>query len=81
MFIINIQLPSQLQAAYMALYQRALSTPSPGGADTRVDSLRRTLQVSNILKMKTSKNLRVKPLKLEIKGHCLRVHREKSLQR
>ena len=43
----------------MALYQRALSTPSPGGADTRVDSLRRTLQVSNILKMKTSKNLGV----------------------
>ena len=59
MLIINIQLPSQLQAAYMALYQRALSTPSPGGADTRVDSLRRTLQVSNILKMKTSKNLGV----------------------
>ena len=64
MLIINIQLPSQLQAAYMALYERALSTPSPGGADTRVDSLRRTLQVSNILKMKTSKNLRVKPLEL-----------------
>ena len=59
MLIINIQLPSQLQAAYMALYERALSTPSPGGADTRVDSLRRTLQVSNILKMKTSKNLGV----------------------
>ena len=32
----------------MALYQRALSTPSPGGADTRVDSLRRTLQVSDM---------------------------------
>ena len=31
----------------MALYERALSTPSPGGADTRVDSLRRTLQVSH----------------------------------
>ena len=33
----------------MALYERALSTPSPGGADTRVDSLRRTLQVSHMV--------------------------------
>ena len=36
----------------MALYERALSTPSPGGADTRVDSLRRTLQVSHTVTIK-----------------------------
>ena len=29
----------------MSLYQRALASPSPGGVDTRVDSLKRTLQV------------------------------------